>query len=192
MPKAQTYLGRALLGPTPAQPASYAFGGFDENAKGYPVPMRGVISHDWGYVFNAWADGEHTIKVADMNHLSFKQMQRHASKDPAIKARLDYFLERATEELCHLKVDPDCLVNLADDPAYAGVLAEMQAAMREQMVRTDDYLLEAFDARGDREELQAFMRRRHDTAMERAKRLRWKRSENIAGGTGKNRDLLRQ
>lgn len=191
MPAASDYTGRSLLGASsPAR--AYAFGSFDENARGYPVPMRGTIGRDWAYVFNAWSDGEHVLRNDDMNHLSFKQMALHAPADPAVRARLDYYLAPPVEELCHLKVDPDCLVNLADNPAHAGVLAEMREATRVQMLRTDDYLLEAFDVRMDKVKLRAFMRRLRDAAQERAAQLQWKRPENIAGRTKGNRELFRK
>lgn len=190
MPEGRDYTGSSLLR-TDTLPRGYVFGGFDENARGYPVPMRGTIGRDWAYVFNAWSDGEHALKNDDMNHASFKQLVRHAPADPAVKARLDYYLAPPVEELCHLKVDPDCLVNLAGDPAHAGVLKEFREATRAQMVRTDDYLLEAFDVRADRTALRAFMRRQSEAAMERAGRLQWKRPENIAGPTKGNRELFR-
>lgn len=191
MPAGPPYFGRSLILARPGSEQRYAFGSFDENARGYPVPMRGVISQEWGYAFNAWADGEHAIRVDDMNHASFKHMERSARTDPRAKARLDAFTKRQIEELCHLAIDPDCLVNLAGDPAHAAVLAEMQGALREQMVRTDDYLLEAFDVRSDREQLRAFMLRQHAAAMKRAQTLQWKRTDNIAGRTGANKGLFR-
>ena len=191
MPDGRTYFGKSLLAADNLHDQKYAFGSFDENARGYPVPMRGVISREWGYAFNAWADGEHAIRVDDMNHASFKQMERAAPKNPEAKARLDAFTARPVEELCHLAVDPDCLVNLAREPAHANVLAEMQDALRAHMIRTDDYLLQAFDVRHDRRQLQAFMRGQHEAAMKRAKRLQWKRADNIAGRTGANKGLFR-
>lgn len=190
MPVHRPYFGRALLGHEEPADAPFAFGGFDENAQGYPVPMRGVISPEWGYVFNAWADGEHTIRSAAMYHQTFAAMVRNAKRNPEVAARLDYFRNRATEELCHLKSDPGCLVNLVSDPAYADVLAKMQTALRAQMVRTDDYLLEAFDIRSDQAQLQAFMRREHRAAETRAARYKWKRATNLAGKTSGNSDLF--
>ena len=191
MPVGHDYTGASLLsGDRPHRP--YAFGSFDENARGYPVPMRATIGRDWAYVFNAWSGGDHALKNDDMNHTSFKQMVRHAPNDPAVKARLDYYLSPPVEELCHLAVDPDCLVNLVGDPAHAGVLAEFRAATRAQMLRTDDYLLEAFDIREDRSALRAFMRRQRTAAQDRAERLQWERPENIAGSTKGNRGLFRK
>ena len=125
-----------------------------------------------------------------MNHASFKALVRHAPGDPAVKARLDYYLSPPVEELCHLKIDPDCLINLAGDPAHFLMLAQLRRATRAQMVRTNDYLLEAFDVRTDRSALRAFMQRQREAAQSRAARLQWKRPENIAGPTRDNRDLF--
>ena len=191
MPDGADYTGRSLLREG-IPPRAYVFGSFDENARGYPVPMRGTIGRDWAYVFNAWSDGEHVLRNDDMNHASFKQLVRHAPANRAAKARLDYYLAPPVEELCHLRVDPDCLVNLADDPAHAAVLEEFRAATREHMSRTGDYLLEAFDVRADRDALRGFMRRQRDAAQDRASRLQWKRPENIAGPTRGNRELYRK
>ena len=190
MPEGKAYPGRSLVAAAPSAPPPHVFGSFDENARGYPVPMRAAIGQDWLYVFNAWSDGQYAIKNDDMNHASFKQMVLNAPRDPATKARLDYYLAPPVEELCHLKVDPDCLVNRASDPAHAKVLAAMRSAMRSQMVRTDDYLLEAFDLRGDQSGLRAFMLRELEAAQARARRLQWKRPANIAGPTRRNRDLF--
>jgi N-sulfoglucosamine sulfohydrolase len=191
MPEGRDYTGASLLRPDrPQHP--YAFGSFDENARGYPVPMRGTIGREWAYVFNAWSDGEHALKNDDMNHASFKQMVKHAPSDPALKARLDYYLAPPVEELCHLTVDPDCLVNLADDPAHAAVLGQLREATSAQMVRADDYLLEAFDLRADPTARRAFMRRQREAAQDRAGRLQWKRPDNIAGPTKGNRELFRK
>lgn len=191
MPGGRDYTGTSLLrSDRPERP--YAFGSFDENARGYPVPMRGTIGREWAYVFNAWSDGEHQLKNDDMNHASFKQMVRHAPDNPAVRARLEYYLAPPVEELCHLTVDPDCLVNRAADPAHAAVLAELRAATRAQMVRTGDPLLEAFDIRDNPAALRAFMRRQRAAAEDRATRLQWKRPDNIAGPTRGNRELLRK
>lgn len=189
LPKQQSYLGKALLNKENKDVLAerkYAFGSFDENAHGYPVPMRGVISNDWNYVFNAWSDGEHQIKSAAMNHLTFRSMEKKAKKDSNINARVEYYKYRATEELCNLKHDPHCLVNLADNPQHASVKKQMQMAMRQQMVKTGDYLLAAFDVRDDKKALQTFMNAQHQQAKERAASYKWKRGSNIAGSTSKN------
>jgi N-sulfoglucosamine sulfohydrolase len=192
LPSSQTYFGSALFNEKAQkllEARSYAFGSFDENASGYPVPMRGVVSKEWNYVFNAWSDGKHSIKSAAMNHLTFRTMVKHAENDADIKARVQYYTNRATEELCHIKVDPNCLVNLIDDPDYAHIKAEMQAAMKQQMIATDDYLLPAFEVKDDKKALQKFMNEQHREAKTRAKKYKWKRDFNINGSTKFNKEL---
>lgn len=188
MPKGHNYLGKTLL-KTTDDLTKYAFGSFDENAQGYPVPMRGVISDEWNYVFNAWSDGKHIIKSAAMNHLTFRTMEKHAPDDPAIKSRIAFYKHRQLEELCHLKTDPHCLINLIDDPAYSKVRDKLQNEMRAQMVKTNDYLLPAFDARYNQAMLRTFMHKQHQTAKYQAKTYKWKRGMNMAGPTKGNKDL---
>ena len=124
-----------------------------------------------------------------MNHLTFRTMVKHAENDADIKARVQYYTNRATEELCHIKVDPNCLVNLIDDPDYAHIKAEMQAAMKQQMIATDDYLLPAFEVKDDKKALQKFMNEQHREAKTRAKKYKWKRDFNINGSTKFNKEL---
>ncbi|OUS27973.1 hypothetical protein A9Q98_08850 [Thalassotalea sp. 42_200_T64] len=116
-------------------------------------------------------------------------MLKEANKNPVIKARVDHYKYRATEELCNLMIDPHCLVNLIDDAKYVDVKAQLQNEMRKQMVRTGDYLLEAFDLRGDKKALQVFMNKQHQQAKQRAKQYKWKRGSNIAGSTRANTGL---
>ena len=191
----QKYLGHALFKDGAEKISSnsqYAFGNFDENSKGYPVPMRSIISDEFNYVFNAWSDGKHTIQSAAMHHLTYKQMVKHAKANKDIAARVQHYKARVTEELCHLKVDPHCLVNLIDKPEYASIQAELEKQLRAQMIRTDDYLLEAFDVKDDKKALQKFMDEQHKQAKQRAQTLKWKRDSNIAGKTKKNTGLYQK
>lgn len=192
LPAGTPFPGRALLASEPSPAPDYVFGSFDENARGYPVPMRAAIGQEWIYVFNAWSDGAYTIKNDDMNHATFKQMVRHAPHDPAIRARLSFYLAPPVEELCHLTVDPDCLINRAEDPTLAPRLADLRAAMRAQMLRTGDPLIAAFDSRADRTALRRFMDGETAAAQARADILQWKRPDNIAGPTRANRGLFRK
>jgi hypothetical protein len=71
-------------------------------------------------------------------------MVQAAETDSAIKARSDFYLARSPEELYDLTADPDCLHNLAGDPAFADVLADKRAALATWMTQTGDPLLNAF------------------------------------------------
>jgi uncharacterized protein YciU (UPF0263 family) len=69
-------------------------------------------------------------------------MMAHAD-DPAVKPLFELsFGKRPAEELYDLKTDPDQIVNLAADPAYAGVKAGLGA-------RVDGWMRETHDPRID-------------------------------------------
>lgn len=190
LPVGQEYLGEALLSSdTKSLESRVAFGSFDENARGGPSPMRGVITKEWNYVFNAWSDGETQMQSATMSHQTYKAMNKAAKKDKELKARVDHFKFRSVEELCHLKTDPACVNNLIDDPKYAEVKQALRSKVREQMLKTNDYLIEAFDNKNDKEFLKKFMQTQRQQSMSRAKKLRWKRGNNIAGPTNSNKEL---
>jgi N-sulfoglucosamine sulfohydrolase len=55
------------------------------------------------------------------------------------------FYNRVPEELYNYKTDPDALVNLVADPAYADILAELRQELANEMYRTDDFMLERFE-----------------------------------------------
>ena len=42
--------------------------------------------------------------------------------------------------------DPDALINLATDPAYADTLAQMRQQLANEMYRTNDFMLENFES----------------------------------------------
>lgn len=59
--------------------------------------------------------------------------------DPAIRKFLDLAVaKRPTEELFAVNTDPDCLKNLAADPAFAKVKAELVAKLDAQLTATGD------------------------------------------------------
>jgi hypothetical protein len=73
-------------------------------------------------------------------------MVEAGESDPAIQARVDLFSNRVPEELYHYKIDPDALINLIADPAYANVLAELRQELADEMYRTDDFMLEKLES----------------------------------------------
>ncbi len=120
----------------------------DCKAGGDAVPMRCVQDANFGYIFNAWADGDHWYRNNNEG-LSMKAMEEAAKTDAAIAARVKVFRYRSVEELYDLKNDPDCLKNLANDPAHQRTLSHMQAQLKDWMAATEDPLLGAFDKRDD-------------------------------------------
>lgn len=192
MPTGNNYTGTSLLeivdGSTTEE--RMAFGNFDENASGYPSPMRGVISEKWNYVFNAWGSGNQTFKSAAMYHASFKAMAK--SKDPEIRQRVAMLKHRVVEELYDLENDPGCTKNLINQPQYSEVAEKLRQAMKNHMIATDDYLLEAFNVKNNMEKLDQFMEQQKQLSMERAQSINWKRPSNMAGSSKENTGLYLQ
>ncbi|MEM1405210.1 MAG: sulfatase [Bacteroidota bacterium] len=184
------YKGRSLIGTKNETSERYAFGNFDENSRGIPSPMRGVISKEWNYVFNAWPDGETQIQSATMGHLTYKTMKKAALNNEEIAQRIKHFNYRQTEELYNLEDDPDCLINLVGDPAVVQQLHLMRSVLRNQMIDTHDYLLEAFDLKNNDLKLKQFMTEQRHQAGVRAENLKWKRANNSSGSTKNNQDLF--
>jgi len=122
---------------------------YNENSGGNRSPMRSVQSKSFGYLFNPWSDGKRIFKTATTGTLTFRAMQKMATSDDAIAARLKLFLHGVPEEFYDYENDPDALNNLIDDPKYSRQLAEHRAAMRDFMQRTKDPILEVFERRDD-------------------------------------------
>jgi N-sulfoglucosamine sulfohydrolase len=121
----------------------------DMKAGGDAVPMRCVQDEHYGYIYNAWSDGQHWYRNNNEG-MTMKAMNKAAQTDLAIAARVEVFRYRAPEELYDLGKDPDCLRNLLDSPQHQEVLKRYRQMLRAWMVRTRDPLLPAFDHRDDR------------------------------------------
>lgn len=120
------------------------------------VPMRCIQNERYGYIFNPWSDGEFRYKNNNEGD-SMKAMQMAAKTDARIASRVDFFRYRVLEEFYDLQQDPDCLVNLMDDPRVAGAREALVARLRTWMVQTSDPALAAFDQRHDRRACRAAM-----------------------------------
>lgn len=105
-------------------------------------PMRAVLTADYAYILNPWADGTTTFRNESMAGRSMKAMRRAAEDDAAIAARVDLFLHRVPEEVYDLRRDPDCLVNLVDDPEHADTRRLLGARLRHWMKEYEDPLLD--------------------------------------------------
>lgn len=121
---------------------------FEETVARLQYPMRCVHAGIYGYIYNAWADGKAAFKSEAQGGLAYKAMA--ASTDPKVAGRVKMFVYRVPEELYDLESDPDCLVNLAEDPvcknAKDGALASMRKLLLENMTQTNDPILPAFKA----------------------------------------------
>jgi len=166
------------------------FAEFNENAIGLVFPMRAVHTAKFAYVFNPWSDGERKFSSASSSHKSYKTMEQLAETDAAVARRFETLIHREQEELYDLENDPDCLHNLASDPAHGGDLARLRAMLTKHMEESGDDVLEALQHRDSPEKLARFMEEQDQQSVERANIIQWKRHKNRLGGTGKNTRLF--
>ena len=134
----------------------HVFTQIDSKAGNAAVPMRCVQNQQFGYIYNPFSDGQYWYRNNNEG-LTMAAMNRAAESDPAIKARVDLFRYRVTEEFYDLKKDPDCLHNLIHDVAYAESIKALQDELVAQMKKTDDPMLEAFRNRYDRAKVDAVL-----------------------------------
>ena len=106
--------------------------------------MRAIQNKEFGYIYNPFF-GHEKVDIEGNDGPTWVAMKDAGKSDPAIQGRVDLFSNRMPEELYHYNVDPDALVNLVADPAYADVLAQMRQKLANEMFRTDDFMLEKFE-----------------------------------------------
>ena len=141
-----------------------------ENSGRYRQPMRGIESREGLYLFNPWSDGQAVFKHAPAGTRTYKRMQQLAKTDPAVAARLDLLDHRRLEELYRLPEDRDCLDDVADDPAAAGLKRRLQADLEAWMVANDDPMLDAFRNRDDERAVAEYMASQPDLRRKQAKK----------------------
>ena len=103
------------------------------------LEMRSVITRDYTYVFNFWADGTYRyFDGAEWGGMAFEGMAAAAQKDDAAKKRLEFFHKRPREELYDNNKDADALVNLRSNPERRSDLQRLRRMMRETLAENDD------------------------------------------------------
>jgi N-sulfoglucosamine sulfohydrolase len=107
--------------------------------------MRAVDDRRFGYIYNAWSDGETVFRNESQSGRTFRAMRQAAERDPAVRARVELFVHRVPEELYDYANDPDALENLIDDPAQAKRVAEFRRLLRDEMRKTGDPELGAYE-----------------------------------------------
>ncbi len=118
----------------------------DTKQAGGPTPMRSVVTSDFSYIFNAWADGERVYRNNNEG-LTMKALEEAAANNPAAAERVKTFRYRSGEELYDLKKDPDGLHNLANVPAFKSRVQSSRKDLEAWMTKTDDPLLKVFQNR---------------------------------------------
>ncbi len=122
----------------------------EEDMGGYPV--RAIRTHDYLYIRNfqeeRWPSGTPNYKEAAIpycwlgdcdNGATKSYMVEYKEKDELhLKLYNLAFGKRPAEELYDCKKDPEQLVNVADDPAYADVKGKLATQLMEQLLATGD------------------------------------------------------
>ena len=155
---------------------------YNENAGGNRHPIRGLQTKTHLYLFNPWSDGTNIFRTATNGTATYRLMKKMAPSDKKIAARLATMDHRTVEELYDIENDPDCLINLADDPAHQAVKSRLQARLRTFMEESNDHALPAFLNRGDPGALASYMEKvEKESAQRRAKRRKGKQQNKASG-----------
>lgn len=122
----------------------------EEDMGGYPI--RAIRNHDFLYIRNfepdRWPAGTPDYLKAAIPYCWLGDCDNGPTKSYMADHREDTdhlrrlwelsFGKRPAEELYYNREDPGQMTNLADDPAYAGVKAELSALLMEQLELTGD------------------------------------------------------
>lgn len=161
-----------LLKGKPQEGRDQVFKAYGENSSGLRTPMRALETPRFLYVFNPWSDGQRAMFSATMTSKTYRRMQELAKRDEGLAARMKLLEFRVLEELYDLEVDPDCLVNLVDEPRYKAELNKLRAAMEGSMLESGDPMLEAFRNRQNPQVLAAYMQQQELASKERKRQSR--------------------
>jgi N-sulfoglucosamine sulfohydrolase len=110
-------------------------------------PMFAVQTTKHLYIFNPWSDGSYLFKNEAQVGLAFKGMREAGSSNPDIQQRVNLLWYRTPEEFYDLEKDPDALVNLVDNTAYAPFVETYRHDLEKWMKIYGSTALEAFQNR---------------------------------------------
>ena len=109
----------------------------------YGYPIRGIFMDDWLYIMNyrndLWPVGNPEAGYADIGG--------SPTKSEVLKSRHNLntsylwelsFGKRDREELYNLNEDPYCIVNLAEEKSYSGILSKLKTKMENNLKAEED------------------------------------------------------
>ncbi len=117
-----------------------------ETSAGREYPMRAILDAEYGYIYNAWSNGETVYKNESQSGRAWEAMKTAAKTDPLIAERIKLFTYRAPEEFYNYAKDNDALKNLINAPEYAVQIRKYRELLLAHMQDTDDPLLGEFKA----------------------------------------------
>lgn len=131
--------GRPFLGNQAAEPRPYVFGTRDRVDESYDM-IRSVRSKDYLYIRNFYPNEPFHIWVPYLNKMPIMlEMMRLDAEGKLNSNQKKWMAEtRPAEELYDVKADPFQLNNLADDPKYKVVIAEMRLQQDNWAIKIND------------------------------------------------------
>jgi N-sulfoglucosamine sulfohydrolase len=118
---------------------------FDQTSAKKDYPMRCVQEGRFGYIYNAWSDGQNVFENESQEGMTFDAMVRAAASDPSIAQRVRMFQYRVREELYDLAEDPSGLRNLAQELDYADQLQALRGVLRTHLLSVGDPVAATFE-----------------------------------------------
>lgn len=146
---------------------------YNENAAGDRDPMLAVETSRFLYIFNPWSNGKRKMFSATYGTKTYKRMVQLAEKNEQIADRIHLLNYRVLEEFYDVRNDPDCLVNLIDDPAYQEEIEAYAGMLEEWLRKMQDPILPVFQNREDPKVVAAYM---HEEHRETNERKEWSRA----------------
>ena len=146
-----------LLSGRPETSRDHVFTQFHLTSAGRHYPMRCVQNQQFGYIFNAWSDGQRMFRNESQSGRTMMAMKSTAKIESEIADRVNFFLYRTVEELYDFAQDPNALHNLVDHPASQLQLNQLRQLLGKWMIDTQDPALYAFQNRYDSSTLSRFM-----------------------------------
>jgi N-sulfoglucosamine sulfohydrolase len=133
------YQGRIFLGPDKSAPRDTCFGGRDRMDEVYDR-VRFARTKDWHYIRNftphlPWAQTQTYME----NQKIMGVMRNQWAHGTLTESTRTFFQpQKPGEELYDAVNDPDCMNNLAGDPAYQGILSGMRARLDTHLREVND------------------------------------------------------
>jgi len=133
------YQGQVFLGPDKAPPRTYAYSGRDRMDEDFDR-VRTSRSKRFRYTRNFFPQIPYLQRIGYMENSAATQSLRDGRAAGTLNQYQAPFLAdtKPIEELYDVVADPDCVVNLADDPAHRDTLLAMRADLQRMMEDTHD------------------------------------------------------
>ncbi|RZF58339.1 sulfatase family protein [Sphingobacterium corticibacterium] len=123
------------------QHRKFAFGIHNNIPEGPAYPIRSIRDKDYKLILNLSADSNYYVRYmmnAKNENLAYTSWVEKAASDPQAKLLVERIANRPHVEFYDLKLDPNELVNLANDPKYQNKIDEMRHELTKWMESQDD------------------------------------------------------